>query len=106
MAKDQDKSSLQLAKEAQAEIQTDLNDKRIEMIKMLKEYESIGGEENVEESLMEIALAFPAGIAYPFLQRVFPEVALTKAREKLKTDGKILQIGKKGNVIIKPVILE
>lgn len=101
-----DKSKLDLVKEAQAEVQSNVTAKRNELIDALMEHKSIGGEDQAKESLLEIVERFPEGISYPFLQSVFPDVNLTAAREELKKENKIEQIGKKGKVTLKPKAVE
>lgn len=95
------KSKLDLAKEAQAEVQETLTTKRIEFLEALEEFRSIGGEDDVQVGVLKIVERYPNGVPYLFLQTVFPDTALTAAREALKETNKIVQVGRKGNVIIK-----
>ena len=92
-----------LVKEAQAEQQTVITGGRLELIESLMVHKSIGGDDQIEESLLEILSKHPKGISYSLLQAVFPDAGLMIARELLKKEGKIEQVGKKGKVILKPV---
>ena len=94
-------SKLALAKAAQAEVQSEITAQRVALVTTMLEYDSIGGEDKTQESLLAIVEKFPDGLPYAFLQTVFPDAALTAAREALKKAGKIEQIGKKGKVTIK-----
>ncbi len=96
-----EKSKLDLVKEAQAEQQTVITAKRLELIDTMMEHKSIGGEDQTQESLMELLGKYPLGIPYPYLQSTFVEAALTAARDALVEAKKIEKIGKKGHYTLK-----
>ncbi len=96
------KSTFDLMKVAQAELQSVADGLRVKLAQTLVDLDSIGGTDDTKGSLSVVVRNFPRGIQYPFIQRLFLEVELTKARDELKAEGKIEQIGKKGNVVLKP----
>ncbi|MEQ1858474.1 MAG: hypothetical protein ABMA13_00905 [Chthoniobacteraceae bacterium] len=97
------KTALDLAKEAQAEIQVTMTDKRIDLLTTMLEFKGVGGEDDIQAGILKIAAHFKEGIPYPFLQSVYPEIPLTKARDELVKNKKIVQEGKKGKRTIKLV---
>ena len=97
-------SKLALAKAAQAEVQSEITAQRVALVTTMLEHKNIGGEDQTQESLLAIMEKFPEGLPYAFLQTVFPDAALTAAREELKKAKKIEQVGKKGKIVIKPVV--
>lgn len=103
MAKESEKSKLELAKEAQIEVQESLNAKRIEFLESLHEFNGIGGTDDIEQAVMKIVRHFKPGIPLIFLQTVSPEAVLSKALKKLTDEGKIKKAGKKGNLKIELV---
>lgn len=94
-------SEVDLALAAQVVVQKNMIDQRIGLIETLKKFTKIGAEDDVKTGVLKITSHFTDGLPYLFLQTVYPEVELIKARKELIDEGKIVQIGKKGNVIIK-----
>ncbi|MEP6669525.1 MAG: hypothetical protein ABJF10_10255 [Chthoniobacter sp.] len=94
-------SNLELAKAAQTEVQNTMTEKRISFLESFCEFKDIGGKDDVKASVLKILSRFNGVIPYPLLQAVFLEVDLLKAREELKAAGKIIQDGKKGNIVIR-----
>jgi len=93
-----------LVKQAQAEQLAGINDTRCTQIQQYKDFEGIGGNENIEDSLLIVAGKFPDGVRYDHLKMVFPESELATARTSLVAKGLIKQIGKRGDdVVLKPV---
>lgn len=101
MAKEPEKSKLELAKEAQAEVQETLTTKRIEFLEALTEFKGIGGVDDVKSSVLKIAEHFKDGIPFSFLQMTAPDAILSKVLKDLLAEKKIEKEGKKGNVVIK-----
>jgi len=101
MAKEPEKTKLELAKEAQIELHETMIDERIKFLETMQEFKSIGGSDNVEATVLRIVEHFKPGIPFLFLQTIAPDAMLSKAIKDLKAEGKIEKLGKKGNVIIK-----
>ena len=100
-----EKSKLDLVKEAQAEQQEILTDKRLDLLDALVEHESIGGTDNIEESLLEFVQKavekFPKGIPLPFVSKVYGGAELIPAIKALTEGGELKKEGKKGKYVLK-----
>lgn len=98
-------TTLDLVKQAQVEQIVVLNTNRRTQIEALADFDAVGGNENIEESLLSVVNMFPNGVRNEHLKRVFPDTELAKARTALIAKGLIKQSGKRGDdVIIKPVV--
>jgi len=95
------KSKMTLVKEAQAEQQEVLNQKRIGLLESLQEFKGIGGEDDIKASILAITAYFKTpGIPMPLLYTLGPDLNVSKAVKELVDEKKILKTGKKGNYII------
>jgi hypothetical protein len=95
------KSKVEQAQEAQQEQRQIVAAKRVEYLTALQILQQIGGEDDVEGSIVTIVNAFPNGIEFPFLAQAVPN-AKTKHREKLVAGGLIIQEKKGQSYVLKP----
>jgi len=100
-----EKTKLELAKEAQIEVEETMITKTIEYLEAYKEFKGIGGAVNVETTVLRVAEHF-GEIPLLFLQTVTQEALLSKALKKLQQEGKLEKSGKKGDVRVKFVKAE
>ena len=73
-------TTLDLVKQAQVEQIVVLNTNRRTQIEALADFDAVGGNENIEESLLSVVNMFPNGVRNEHLKRVFPDTELAKAR--------------------------
>jgi hypothetical protein len=96
------KTSRDLARAAQKEAILDLINRRLQVAEAVDEVEEFGGEEDVAETVAALVARYPAGIAFPFVCRIVPDVT-AKIRQKLVDEGRITAEKDGQSYLLKPV---